>query len=59
MKRYTIKRGRRAACEYDVIIRDGKEVVFGGSFFPLGLRKLTAEEIAIIDAIRVAVAARG
>ena len=50
-KRYTVKRGRRSACEYDVLIYDGVSLIFTGSF-NTGLGNLTKRERAVIDAIR-------
>lgn len=57
--RYRVKRGRRVAFQWDVLIYDGTELVFGGSFFPRGIRRLTKDEIGLIEAIRTAVAGRG
>ncbi len=53
-KRYTVKRGRRSACEYDVLIYDGVTLIFTGSFRQ-GNGNLTKQERAVIDAIRVGV----
>jgi hypothetical protein len=55
-KRYTVKRGRRSACEYyerDVLIYDGVSLLFVGSF--TGTGNLTKQQRAVIDAIRVGV----
>ena len=53
-KRYTVKRGRRSACEYDVLIYDGVSLIFTGSF-NTGLGNLTKRERAMIDAIRAGI----
>jgi hypothetical protein len=52
-KRYSVKRGRRSACEYDVLIYDGVSLLFVGSF--TGTGNLTKQQRAVIDAIRVGV----
>jgi hypothetical protein len=52
-KRYSVKRGRRSACEYDVLIYDGVSLIFVGSF--IGTGNLTKQQRAVIDAIRVGV----
>lgn len=50
-KRYSVKRGRRSACEYDVLIYDGASLIFVGSFFAIK-GNLPKQERAVIDAIR-------
>jgi hypothetical protein len=52
-KRYSVKRGRRSACEYDVLIYDGVSLLFVGSF--TGTGNLTKQQRAVIDAIRAGV----
>jgi hypothetical protein len=52
-KRYSVKRGRRSAREYDVLIYDGVTLIFRGSFKRAG--NLTKQERAVIDAIRTGV----
>ena len=52
-KRYTVKRGRRSACEYDVLIYDGVSLLFVGSF--TGAGNLTKQQRAVIDAISAGV----
>lgn len=52
-KRYSVKRGRRSACEYDVLIYDGVTLLFVGSF--TGAGNLTKQQRAVIDAIRAGV----
>ena len=52
-KRYSVKRGRRSACEYDVLIYDGVTLLFVGSF--TGTGNLTKQQRAVIDAIRAGV----
>ena len=52
-KRYSVKRGRRSACEYDVLIYDGVSLLFVGSF--TGTGNLTKQQRSVIDAIRAGV----
>jgi hypothetical protein len=52
-KRYSVKRGRRSACEYDVLIYDGVSLLFVGSF--TGAGNLTKQQRSVIDAIRAGV----
>ena len=54
-KRYSVKRGRRSACEYDVLIYDSTLLIFRGSFCNSGKDNLTKCERAVIDAIRAGV----
>lgn len=56
-RRYTVKRGKRANSEYDVLLYEGKELRFVGMCYPTGRRRLTDDELRIIAAIKQAVEA--
>lgn len=52
MKRYTVKRGKRSALEYDVLVYDGKNLVFRGSFCGPSGKRLTKTQLLVIQAMK-------
>jgi hypothetical protein len=51
-KRYHLKRGRRAACEYDVLIYRDDRLCFSGSFTSPRGGRLKSEDVQVIRAIK-------
>lgn len=56
IKPYKVKKGKREAMEYDILVYEGKELVFFGSFVRNG-KNLSAKDRAIFKAIKEAVEA--
>lgn len=51
-KRYHLKRGRRAACEYDVLIYRDDRLCFRGSFTSPRDGRLKSEDVQVIRALK-------
>ena len=50
--RYRLVRGKRSKCEYDVMIFHGETMVFRGGFLTDRLRRLTSDDLKIIQALK-------